>query len=99
MIVSECPHNRKAISTYPHSSVDHEQISMQTNDKNSSRRCMTLVLAVSVALVWQKRQRLSAHPGVWAIKKAERGRIDAFELWCWELLRVRWTVNLKGIQS
>ena len=22
----------------------------------------------------------------WAIKKAERGRIDAFELWCWRRL-------------
>ena len=27
----------------------------------------------------------------WAIKKAECGRIDAFELWCWRrLLRVPW---------
>ena len=30
----------------------------------------------------------------WAIKKAERGRIDAFELWCWRiLLRVPWTAK------
>ena len=28
----------------------------------------------------------------WTIKKAERARIDAFELWCWRrLLRVHWT--------
>ena len=28
------------------------------------------------------------------IKKAENGRIDAFELWCWRrLLRVPWTVR------
>ena len=28
----------------------------------------------------------------WNIKKAERRRIDAFELWCWRrLLRVPWT--------
>ena len=28
----------------------------------------------------------------WTIKKAERQRIDAFELWCWRrLLRVPWT--------
>ena len=28
----------------------------------------------------------------WAVKKAERRRIDAFELWCWRrLLRVPWT--------
>ena len=29
-----------------------------------------------------------------AIKKAERRRIDAFELWCWRrLLRVPWTAR------
>ena len=40
----------------------------------------------------------------WTIKKAERLRIDAFELWCWRrLLRVPWTARrsnqsiLKGI--
>ena len=40
----------------------------------------------------------------WTIKKAERRRIDAFELWCWKkLLRVPWTARrfnqsiLKGI--
>ena len=40
----------------------------------------------------------------WTIKKAERRRIDAFELWCWRrLLRVSWTArrssqsNLKEI--
>ena len=30
----------------------------------------------------------------WTIKKAERLRIDAFELWCWRrLLRVLWTAR------
>ena len=29
----------------------------------------------------------------WTIKKAERRRIDAFELWCWRLLRVHWTTK------
>ena len=40
----------------------------------------------------------------WIVKKAERQRIDAFELWCWRrLLRVPWTARrsnqsvLKGI--
>ena len=40
----------------------------------------------------------------WTVKKAERRRIDAFELWCWRrLLRVLWTARrsnqsiLKGI--
>ena len=42
----------------------------------------------------------------WTVKKAERWRIDAFELWCWRrLLRVPWTtrrsnpVHPKGDQS
>ena len=30
----------------------------------------------------------------WTVKKAERGRIYAFELWCWRrLLRVPWTAR------
>ena len=30
----------------------------------------------------------------WSVKKAERQRIDAFELWCWRrLLRVPWTAR------
>ena len=30
----------------------------------------------------------------WTIKKTERQRIDAFELWCWRrLLRAPWTVR------
>ena len=40
----------------------------------------------------------------WTVKKAERQKIDAFELWCWRrLLRVPWTArrsnqsNLKEI--
>ena len=42
----------------------------------------------------------------WTIKKTERGRIDAFELWCWRRLsRVHWTAKrfnqslLKEIRS
>ena len=49
--------------------------------------------------VWNlKMQDLKEFPVVmygcesWTIKKAERWRIDAFELWCWRrLLRVPWT--------
>ena len=41
----------------------------------------------------------------WTIKKAEHWNIDAFELWCWRLLRVPWTtrrskpVHPKGDQA
>ena len=31
----------------------------------------------------------------WTVKKAERQRIDAFELWCWRrLLRVPWAARI-----
>ena len=34
----------------------------------------------------------------WTIKKAECGRIDAFELWCWRrLLRVLWTARRQPV--
>ena len=33
----------------------------------------------------------------WTIKKAERRKIDAFELWCWKrLLRVPWTASISS---
>ena len=32
--------------------------------------------------------------GCWTVKKVERRRVDAFELWCWRrLLRVPWTAR------
>ena len=36
----------------------------------------------------------------WTIKKAERWRIDAFELWCWKrLLKVPWTARRSNQSS
>ena len=36
----------------------------------------------------------------WTVKKAERRRIDAFELWCWRrLLRAPWTAAKRSTQS
>ena len=33
----------------------------------------------------------------WTVKKAERRRMDAFELWCWRrLLRVPWTARISN---
>ena len=34
---------------------------------------------------------------VWTIERAERRKIDAFELWCWRrLLRVPWTERISN---
>ena len=36
----------------------------------------------------------------WTVKKAERRRIDAFEVWCWRsLLRVPWTARIQPVHS
>ena len=54
-----------------------------------------ITLSTKVRLV-----KVMVFPGVmygcesWTVKKAERRRIDAFELWCWRrLLRVFWTAR------
>ena len=52
-----------------------------------------VVYGVSQTWTWLKRLTSSSRYGCesWTIKKAERRRIDAFELWCWRrLLRVPW---------
>ena len=34
---------------------------------------------------------------IWTVKKAEHGRINAFEVWCWRrLLRVLWTARISN---
>ena len=36
----------------------------------------------------------------WTVKKAERRRIDAFEVWCWRrLLRIPWTARRSPVHS
>ena len=66
---------------------------MSTLDSIFKRRDITL--ATKVRLV-----KAMVFPVVmygcesWTVKKAERQRVDAFELWCWrKLLRVPWTAR------
>ena len=60
-------------------------------NKDSILKCRDITLPINVHLV-----KAMVFPVVmygcesWTIKKAERIRIDAFELWCWRrLLRVQ----------
>ena len=49
-----------------------------------------LVIAMAFPVVMYEHER-------WTIKKAESQRIDAFELWCWRLIRVPWTVRRSNL--
>ena len=78
---------------------------MKLKDASSGRKVMTnldsilkkrdITLPTNVHLV-----KAMVFPGImygcesWTIKKAERRRIDGFELWCWRRpLRVPWTAR------
>ena len=62
-----------------------------------------ITLPTKVRLV--KAMVFSSHGSSWTIKKADHGRIDTFQLWCWRRLespldcRVIQPVHLKGDQS
>ena len=66
---------------------------MTNLDSISKRRDITLL--TNVCLVKATVFPLVMHGcESWTIKKAERQRIDDFELWCWRrLLRVPWTAR------
>ena len=66
-----------------------------TTNLDSILKSRDITLRKNVHLV-----KTMVFPGVmygcesWTVKKAERQRIDAFELWCWRrLLRVPWTAR------
>ena len=73
---------------------------LQYSDLENLMHCIDITLLTKVRLV-----KAMVFPVVmygcesWTIKKAERQRIDAFELQCWrKLLRVSWTAR-KSNQS
>ena len=58
--------------------------------KNRDITYTTMVHIVKALVLFVVQYRCES----WTIKKAERQRIDAFELWCWRiLLRVPWTAR------
>ena len=68
---------------------------MRSGNLDSILKSRDITLSTKVHLV-----KAMVFPGVmygcesWTVKKAERRRIDAFELWCWKrLLRVPWTAR------
>ena len=62
-----------------------DSISIRRNITLPTKVCLVKVVVFPVVMDRCER---------WTIKKAERQRIDAFELWCWRrLLRVPWTAR------
>ena len=71
------------------------QLKQLSSSSRQHIKCRDITLPTKVRLV-----KAMVFPVVmygcesWTIKKAERRRIDAFELWCWRrLLRVPWTAR------
>ena len=66
-----------------------------TTDLNSVLKCRDITLSTKVRLVKAMVFTVVTYGcESWTVKKAERRRIDAFELWCWRrLLRVPWTAT------
>ena len=76
-------------------------VSLKTTNLDSILKGRDITLPTKVRLV-----RAMVFPVVmygcerWTVKKAERQRIDAFELWCWRrLLRVPWTARRSNHQG
>ena len=60
-----------------------EKVSFHSNITLPTKVCLVKAMVFAVVMYGCES---------WTIKKAERRRIDAFELWCWRrLLRVPWT--------
>ena len=60
---------------------------LKSRDITLSTKVQSLVKAMVFPVVMYRCES-------WAVKKTERRRIDAFELWCWRrLLRVPWTAR------
>ena len=84
------------------------KISTDADCSHEIKRCLLLGRKAMTSLdsIFKKQRHYFTNKGpssqsygfssshVWNIKKAERQRIDAFELWCWRrLLTVPWTAR------
>ena len=74
---------------------ENDCFSAENYDKHSVLKSRDIALKTNVRIV-----KAMVFPAVthscesWTVKKAEHGRIDAFELWCWRrILIVPWTAR------
>ena len=79
----DCSHEIKRLTPWKES---YDQPRQHTEEQKHLPTKVSLVKALVFPVVYGCES--------WTIRKAERGRIDAFELWCWRrLLGVPWTVR------
>ena len=84
----------------------HARLERMWNKRNAHLSVVVIqngtgTLADSMALSYKAKHSFKIRSNMimygyesWTVKKAERRRIDAFELWCWRrLLRVPWTAR------
>ena len=90
-----CSFNSRIPSLGGNSSAHNKNMTWHMTNLDSILKSRDITLPTKVHLV-----KAMVFPVVmygcesWIIKKAERRRIDAFELWCWrKLLRVPWTTR------
>ena len=92
----ENSHGQRSLVGYsPRGHKESDMTERLSTSKEMERLYRKLVIRINVRLV-----KAMVFPVVmygcerWTIEKAERQRIDAFELWCWRrLLRVPWTAR------
>ena len=82
----DCSHEIKTLTPWKESYEQSKQHIKKQRHYFANKICLVKAMVFPVVMYGCKS---------WTIKKAERGKIDAFELWCWRrLLRVLWTVRI-----
>ena len=81
----DCSHEIKTLTPWKESYEQSKQHIKKQRHYFANKICLVKAMVFPVVMYGCKS---------WTIKKAELGKIDAFELWCWRrLLRVPWTVR------
>ena len=80
------PWNQKMFAPWQESDDKHRQCFEKQRHYSADKVCIVKAIEVIPVVMYSCES--------WTIKKAERQRIDDFELWCWRrLLKVPWTVR------
>ena len=89
---SDCSHEIKRCLLLGRKAMTHLDSILKSRDITLPPK-VCLVKAMVFPVVMYVRVMYVRGCESWTIKKAEHRRIDAFELWCWRVLRVPWTAR------